>query len=1128
MEESRIKVAVRSRPLNKREVSKKSTSVVSCLESSSSVQVNCKPESKSFSFDHVYGASSTQESVFQTIGAPLTESCLDGFNGTIIAYGQTGSGKTHTLFGDADSHNDRGLVPRVFEFLWQKINNAELESDVSKAINYSCKCSFYEIYNEKVFDLLDSVSSSSSSGLHVREDQKKGVFVDGLSEEVVNSPQDANRVMSTGYRNRHVSSTAMNRDSSRSHAVFLLTMTSSTINDNGLKVSSSATFSLVDLAGSERQKSTQTEGLRLKEASKINQSLSTLGSVIHSLSNGNDNNKFVRYRDSTLTFLLRDSLGGNSKTVLIANISPSFDSLSETLGTLKFAQRAKTVRNSVTANTFTSGNIDALQREIATLRAQLAEGVPAAGSSGRRNSMVGGRRSIESCDSTLAGVPCPSPVYAVFSTLCDTSLLSSSLDRFKSIDEARMRAELKVHDLQNIQKQDETRYAALEEKLRLLQGGEKDEEAITRAEVSVVSERLQAEVLRYKSKAEELERRTSHTDVLNLWSHEKENEFREVVNKRVSEAERRCETLDHKFVALSQEKFESAVGISLCEAQSLRLRCEELSTRAGESEKKNAELQIALVKQQAMIGELEGSLGEGGGAVNHEVVSKALNDNAVLLKSFRDLEEKLGEKIAAVTEAETALTACQAQVKDLQAEVAHFKEAGDLQQKLEDTEELVRRLQSAETQKRRDIESLTFERDQATEAVDTLETQCASLLEEKNIALAGKDQDIATIEGLKAELAALLQSNSEEGKAKLMDAVNLSSQYVNEIARLQESLQKERSSQEAMAEENVTLKKEVELNRSVFSDMQVRLGGLREKDQKIAELSSTKECLLVELADNKQQNDEYVKTIADLKQDCEELQSRIVVLGKGAADKNNAPDDADTGFTSSAMVRKLRVELLAALEKVEENAKAHSNLLSVESELRAVKLLYEDSKQKMQDAELRANNMMEQLLGVDGDISRARDVNADYDKLKNNRDKMEKKLRKLEKERDAGRDVLAQVESDYEDLKSRQEESEAMLAEIRMENTALRESSSAKVRETKEIKRLNAELRKKDEANKRLEVQLESSRSIAIKAKADAQATNADNTVSKIVSRKRGLSRREGNNTLMGLANLPPPPSAEL
>ena len=603
----------------------------------------------------------------------------------------------------------------------------------------------------------------------------------------------------------------------------------------------------------------------------------------------------------------------------------------------------------------------------------------------------------------------------------------------------------------------------------------------------------------------------------------------------MSEAEKRCETLDHQFVALSQEKFEDAVGISLSEAQSLRSRCEELTARAAQAEKNNAELQIALVKQQTVIGELEASEGEGdgggGGAVNHEVVSKALNDNAVLLKSFRDLEERLQQKTEAVKEAQTALSASEAHVKDLQAEVVQLKESGDLQQQLQDAEELLRRLQSEEAQKRRDIESLTFERDQATEALDTMETQCASLVEEKNALQSSKEQDTATIEGLKAELATLLQNNSKEDKAKLMDAVNLSSQYVSEISRLQESLQKERALQEATTEEKAVLQKEVELNRSVLGDMQVRLGGLREKDQKIAELSATKEGLLVELADNKQQNDEHLKTISDLKEDCEELQSRIAVMGQGADDSNSAPEQqhaVDTGFTSSATVRKLRADLLAALEKVEESAKAHSDLLSVESELRAVKLLYEDSKHKMQDAELRANNMMEQLLGVDGDISRARDVNADYDKLKTNSDKMEKKLRKLEKERDAGRDVLAQIEADYEDLKGQQEKSEAMLAEIRMENTALRESSSAKVRETKEIKRLNTELRKKEEENMRLEGQLESSRSIAIKAKVDAKTASADNAVSKIVSRKRGLSRRDGNNTLMGLANLPPPPGADI
>ena len=173
MEASRIKVAVRARPLNSRELSGKCKSVVLCDDQTSSVQVDCKPEAKQYAFDHVYGPTSSQESLFQSIGAPLTESCLEGFNGTIIAYGQTGSGKTHTLFGDTNSITDRGLVPRVFEFLWQKINIAEKESDPFIAASYSCKCSFYEIYNEKVYDLLDTTGGNSLSGLNVREDQKK-------------------------------------------------------------------------------------------------------------------------------------------------------------------------------------------------------------------------------------------------------------------------------------------------------------------------------------------------------------------------------------------------------------------------------------------------------------------------------------------------------------------------------------------------------------------------------------------------------------------------------------------------------------------------------------------------------------------------------------------------------------------------------------------------------------------------------------------------------------------------------------------------------------------------------------------------------------------------------------------
>eukprot|EP00606_Chrysophyceae_sp_TOSAG23-5_P001177 GSChrysophyteH2.ASY1.ANO1.1006.1 assembled CDS len=486
--EDNIKVVLRSRPLNRRETQANCTSMVRVSEAEHSILLDCKPEAKQFTFDHVVGEESTQESVFRAVGVPLTESCLEGFNGTIIAYGQTGSGKTHTLFGAAGTaataDDERGLVPRVFEYLWQKMAVAEASADTDQAPEYSCKCSFYEIYNERVYDLLHSVNkennSSGSTGaatsissLNIREDQNKGVYVDGLTEEAVNSPDAAKRVLNLGYRSRHVSATAMNRDSSRSHAVFLLTVTVTSLNE-GVRVTNSATFSLVDLAGSERQKSTQAEGMRLKEASKINQSLSTLGSVIHSLSIGSGGKVrvcvcFVRYRDSALTFLLRDSLGGNSKTVLIANVSPSSDALNETLGTLKFASRAKTVRNTVSANIFTSGTVETLQKEIRALREQIADfhnqsrldmttlgTLGAGGGSDRRSGSVGSsggspsRRSSsggESSGLSAGKASSPTPAGAVLAALQEPQLLSAALRRFHRLDGARVRAELRVHAL---------------------------------------------------------------------------------------------------------------------------------------------------------------------------------------------------------------------------------------------------------------------------------------------------------------------------------------------------------------------------------------------------------------------------------------------------------------------------------------------------------------------------------------------------------------------------------------------------------------------------------------------------------------------------------------------------------
>ncbi|XP_030301240.1 kinesin-like protein KIF15 [Calypte anna] len=344
-----------------------------CLSvlSSNTIRLHSKPEPKIFTFDYVANMETTQESVFSSVARSIVESCMNGYNGTIFAYGQTGSGKTFTMMGPSDSdnftHSLRGVIPRSFEYLFFLIEREKEKAGSGKS--FLCKCSFIEIYNEQIFDLLDS----ASAGLFLREHIKKGVFVDGAIEQVLTSAAEAYQVLTMGWRNRRVASTSMNRESSRSHAVFTITVESMEKNNDIVNIRSSM-LNLVDLAGSERQKDTHTEGLRLKEAGNINRSLSCLGQVITALVDvGNGKQRHVCYRDSKLTFLLRDSLGGNAKTCIIANVHPGSRCFGETLSTLNFAQRAKLIKNKAVVNEDTQGNVSQLQAEVKKLKEQLAQ-----------------------------------------------------------------------------------------------------------------------------------------------------------------------------------------------------------------------------------------------------------------------------------------------------------------------------------------------------------------------------------------------------------------------------------------------------------------------------------------------------------------------------------------------------------------------------------------------------------------------------------------------------------------------------------------------------------------------------------------------------------------------------------
>uniref|UniRef100_A0A8C1QMF9 Kinesin family member 13A n=1 Tax=Cyprinus carpio TaxID=7962 RepID=A0A8C1QMF9_CYPCA len=317
---------------------------------------------------HTITTKHCQEVVFKCLGEGILENAFQGYNACIFAYGQTGSGKSFSMMGNGEQP---GLIPRLCCSLFERVSRDQNESQ-----SFKVEVSYMEIYNEKVRDLLDPKGSRQS--LKVREHKVLGPYVDGLSQLAVMNFEDIESLMSEGNKSRTVAATNMNEESSRSHAVFSVIVTQTLYDlqsgNSGEKVSK---ISLVDLAGSERVSKTGAAGERLKEGSNINKSLTTLGCVISALADqsaGKGKSKFVPYRDSVLTWLLKDNLGGNSKTAMIATISPAADNYEETLSTLRYADRAKRIVNHAVVNEDPNARIiRELREEVEKLKVQLSQ-----------------------------------------------------------------------------------------------------------------------------------------------------------------------------------------------------------------------------------------------------------------------------------------------------------------------------------------------------------------------------------------------------------------------------------------------------------------------------------------------------------------------------------------------------------------------------------------------------------------------------------------------------------------------------------------------------------------------------------------------------------------------------------
>ena len=555
-----VKVVVRCRPLSTKETQAKRKKVVDVDGKMGQITISgVKRDSskvvKTFTFDQVYDENSTQREIYENTAKPIVQSSLDGYNGTIFAYGQTGTGKSHTMEGKDDPPDLRGIIPNscchIFEEIARSNNTTE----------FLVRSSYIEIYNEEIRDLL---SKNPQNRLELKENPEKGVYVKGLTAFVVKGVKEILNVISVGKRNRTVGETLMNQDSSRSHAIFMITIESSTIAAPQGQADAQASASpgtpskqaastirvgklnLVDLAGSERQSKTGATGNRLKEATKINLSLSALGNVISALVDGKGGH--IPYRDSKLTRMLQDSLGGNTKTLMIANVGPADINFDETLSTLRYANRAKNIKNKPKINEDPKdAMLREFQEEIARLKAQLAgKGVNVDSPTG--NNAVRGSPNLAQIKEQMRAEMRDSIQSAMVQDIAAKARKDLEEKAKKEIDNLIKSKEQTDEDKAKIESQLKQQQDELEAYAAELQNEQQEKEAMEKRLKAMESKVIHGDV-NLVEKQEELEKVMNEQQQEYLKQIENETEQQ----RRINELEDMQNTIDEQYANVQEE-----------------------------------------------------------------------------------------------------------------------------------------------------------------------------------------------------------------------------------------------------------------------------------------------------------------------------------------------------------------------------------------------------------------------------------------------------------------------------------------------------------------------------------------------------------------------------------------------
>uniref|UniRef100_A0A671T8R4 Kinesin-like protein n=1 Tax=Sinocyclocheilus anshuiensis TaxID=1608454 RepID=A0A671T8R4_9TELE len=658
--ECTIKVMCRFRPLNSSEVTR-GDKYIPKFQADDNVVIGGKP----YVFDRVFQSNTSQEQVYNACAQKIVKDVLEGYNGTIFAYGQTSSGKTHTMEGNLHDQDGMGIIPRIVQDIFNYIYSMD------ENLEFHIKVSYFEIYLDKIRDLLDV----SKTNLSVHEDKNRVPYVKGCTERFVCSPEEVMDTIDEGKSNRHVAVTNMNEHSSRSHSIFLINVKQE---NTQTEQKLSGKLYLVDLAGSEKVSKTGAEGAVLDEAKNINKSLSALGNVISALAEGTT---YIPYRDSKMTRILQDSLGGNCRTTIVICCSPSSYNEAETKTTLMFGQRAKTIKNTVCVNVELTAEQwkkkyekekeknKTLKNTITWLENELnrwrnGESVPIE----------------EQYDKEKANAD----VLALDNVMNNDKITSSpSMPGPKFTDAEREKCEAELAKLykQLDDKDDEiNQQSQLAEKLK--------QQMLDQEELLVSTRRdhdnLQAELTRLQ-----MENEASKEEVKEVL------QALEELAVNYDQKSQEVEDKSKEFEALNEELNQKSSVLASIDSE-----LQKLKEMTNHQKKRVAEMMSSLLKDLAEIGIAVGSNDikqhEGGGLIDEEFtvarlyISKMKSEVRTLVKRSKQLESAQTESNKKMDENEKELAACQLRISQYEAKIKSLTEyLQNIEQKKRQLEENV-------------------------------------------------------------------------------------------------------------------------------------------------------------------------------------------------------------------------------------------------------------------------------------------------------------------------------------------------------------------------------------------------------------------------------------------------------